>query len=255
MSFIRRLLAPAWLRKSQHLRLVQVNGVRYKRLVLHDAFIASEIERNLEAFGPSPRLPKLVTRFENEIWVEFVPGEVLTRVDDAALADIGAFYVELYSRAKRVQRTAETPWPQRLQRDLEFLRATHLIGDATWSDLVATAQRITPAELSLGFDYTDPVLKNFVRPARGGPLCAIDVESLVRERPIGAGIAKAAVFWLEPQMRSRLLESLHAAVPELRAQLPFVELCFLARWTKTKFLTGKRKRVSESVFEPFRSSG
>jgi hypothetical protein len=253
VTLFERLLARTWLHKSQHMRLVKVNGARYKRLVLHDAFIASEIERNLEAFGRTPRFPKLVTRFENEIWVEFVPGERLARVDEDTLHDLGAFYLELFSRASRLVPTSATPLSQRLQRDLEFLRDTHLIEAATWHDLTATAERITPQQLLIGFDYTDPVLKNFVRPSSGGPLCAVDVESLVRERPLGAGIAKASVFWLTPELRQQLLAPLDASLPELRTQLPFVELCFLARWTKTKFLTGRRKRVREALFAPFRT--
>jgi hypothetical protein len=112
-----------------------------------------------------------------------------------------------------------------------------------------------PRQLLVGFDYTDPVLKNFVLPEDGNPLCAIDVESLVQARPLGAGIAKASVFWLTPERREQLLAPLETELPALRAQLPFVELCFLARWTKTKLLTGKQKRVRESLFAPFRQAG
>ena len=252
---LKRLFARGWLHKSQQLRIVTVNGVRYKRLVLHDAYLAAEIERNLEAFGPSPRLPQLVTRFENEVWLEFVPGETLTHADDGVLAEVAAFYSELYSRTTGTVSTAETVLPQRLERDLEFLRETRVISTEAWRDLSATAERIAPRKISIGFEYTDPVLKNFVLPASGGPLCAVDVESLVQDRPLGAGIAKASVYWLTPAQRDRMLEQIDATLPQLRAQLPFVELCFLARWTKTKFLTGKPKLAHEQRFEAFRAPG
>ena len=74
----------------------------------------------------------------------------------------------------------------------------------------------------------------------------------MRDRPLGAGIAKAAVFWLTAPQRERLLAELDGPVPQLRAQMPFVELCFLARWVKTKFLTGKRKHAHEQHFKAFR---
>ena len=77
----------------------------------------------------------------------------------------------------------------------------------------------------------------------------------MRDRPLGAGIAKAAVFWLTGPERERLLALLDEPAPQLRAQMPFVELCFLARWVKTKFLTGKRKRAHAQHFEPFRGLG
>ncbi|MGH8636228.1 MAG: hypothetical protein ACREUZ_03740, partial [Burkholderiales bacterium] len=180
MTLLDRLFPRTWLRKSQRLRFVTVNGVRCKRVMAPDVFIASQIERNLEAFGPTLRFPKLVTRFENEVWVKFVPGERLARIDDEALRNVGAFYAEVYTRANRLQPTSETPWPQRLQRDLEFLHETGSIQTNAWHDLAAAAERIMPLQLLVGFDYTDPVLKNFVRPENGDPLCAIDVESLVQ---------------------------------------------------------------------------
>lgn len=250
---LRRLFARSWLKKSQQLRIVTVNGVRYKRLLLGDAYTAGRIERTLEAFGPSPRLPRLVTRFENEVWLEFVPGEALTHADDSVLAEVTAFYSEVYSRATRTVCSSDTALPQRLERDLAFLRETGVISIEAWRDLSATAQRIAPPTMAVGFEYTDPVLKNFVRPETGGPLRAVDVESLVQDRPLGVGVAKASVYWLAPAQRERLLAELDATLPQLRAQLPFVELCFLARWTKTKFLSGKRKLAHEQRFDAFRA--
>lgn len=255
MISLKRLFARGWLRKSQRLRIVAVNGVRYKRLVLHDAYLATEIERNLEAFGPTPRLPRLVSRFENEVWLEFIPGEPLAQADDDVTDEVAGFYADLYSRATRAVPAVDTPLPQRLERDLRFLRETGVIGVDAWDDLSAAAERLRPSMLSVGFEYTDPVLKNFVRPSSGGPLCAVDVESLVRDRPLGAGIAKASVYWLTGARRERLLARLDDAVPQLRTQLPYVELYFLARWVKTKFLSGKRKLAHEQHFKPFRGPG
>jgi len=67
---------------AEDLRFVTINGHRFKRLILHDSYLAAGIERNLEAFGESAYFPRLVARHENEIWVEFVEGEPLRTADD-----------------------------------------------------------------------------------------------------------------------------------------------------------------------------
>lgn len=251
---LRRLLSAGWLRKSQRRRFVRVNGQICKRLLLHDSHLAAEIERNLEAFGPSVMFPPLITRFENEIWVEFIPGEKLTRSDDRVVAAMAGFYSALYARAPRQVALAETPYADRVQRDLRFLHRAGLIDEATWRDLAAAAEALAPPRLWLGFDYVDPVLKNFIWRADSGRLCAVDVESLVCDQPLGTGIAKAAVHWLDPAQRAGLLARLDPAVPDFRADLPFVELAFLARWTKTKLLTGKTHLVDPARLMPFRAS-
>lgn len=249
---LRHLLSAGWLRKSQQRRFVRVNGQICKRLLLRDSYLAAEFERNLEAFGPSEMFPPLITRFENEIWVEFVPGERLRRVDDRVMAAMAGFYGALYARAPRQVALAETPYADRVQRDLRFLHRAGLIDDGAWRDLAMVAEALAPARLWFGFDYVDPVLKNFVWRADNGRLCAVDVESLVCDQPIGTGIAKAAVHWLGPAERADLLARLDPAVPDFQADLPFVELAFLARWTKTKLLTGKTHLVDPARLMPFR---
>ncbi len=253
---LRRWLGGAWLRKSQRLRFATVNGVRCKRVVLPDTSSAIRIERSLEAFGPSPRFPQLVARFENEVWVVFVPGERLVRADmPGALDEIIALYSDLYTRAPKAVAASETLSLQRAQQDLRFLRQVGVLDEAAWRELTAATERLVPERLWLGFDYVDPVVKNFVRPADGGPICAIDVESLAQEAPLGTGVAKAAVHWLTLEQRKRLLAAIEPKVPGLSAQLPFVELCFLARWTKMKLLTGKSDYLDAARFTPFRLQG
>ena len=113
---------------------------------------------------------------------------------------------------------------------------------------------LAPASLWVGHDCTDTILKNFVRTPEGR-IRAVDVESLGADQLLGSGAAKACLRWLGPE-RERFLARLRTAgVPDFFAYLPFVELCFLAFWTKSSFLEGKSRFVDPSLFERFRATG
>jgi len=84
-----------------------------------------------------------------------------------------------------------------------------------------------------------------------GRLCAIDVESLADRQLIGTGVAKACVHWLEPYRASFFQEIAALGGPEFLPYFDFVDLCLVARWSKTKFLTGKFKFVDPTLFDRF----
>ena len=119
-------------------------------------------------------------------------------------------------------------------------------------DLDAVANRMTPKTLWMGFDYSDPVLKNFVILKDSGKVCAIDVEGLADNQLLGMGIAKACLRWLDPY-RDLFFEHLgRPHVPDFRKDFPFIELCFLAKWTKRAFFEQKLKIIDPNLFERFR---
>lgn len=246
--FLRTLL-----RKSQRVRFVTLNGHRYKRVLTSDAYVASAIERNLECFADTDYFSPLVMRYENEVWVEFVEG---TRPQPEAgfAGQLADFYATLYRRNPHYLAIEDTPFAQRLQRDLRFLNQVGFLDRDAYRDLQASARRITPRQVWVGFDYMDPVLKNFVVRTDSGCICVIDVESVFDGNLIGSGIAKAGVHWLQQELfetvRARLAG--YGDVPDFFSYFPFIELQFLARWTKTKFLTGKRKFLDRRRFEKFR---
>ena len=115
-----------------------------------------------------------------------------------------------------------------------------------------TANGITPEAVWVGYEYTDAVLKNFIRAADDGRVCAIDVESLVADELIGMGYAKASQFWLGDH-RAEFLESLatHEG-PDFRPYLGFVQLYFLTQWMQRAFVEQKWRFVDAALFEPFR---
>jgi hypothetical protein len=239
--------------KSQQLYITTLNGKQFKRVVLRDCYLAAQIERDREAFGPCAALPPFVTRYENEIWVEFVDGTRVERADPSFVAMLADFYGMVYARRPRQLAVTDTPFPERLTRDLRFLRHLDLFGDDLHRALEQTAERLRPAHVWVGYDYIDPVLKNFVTRADGGGICAVDVESLADDQLLGMGVAKALLKWLDP-FRALFFDRLTACrAPDFQTYLPWVELCFLARWTKRVALEGKWRAVDPGRFERFRA--
>lgn len=237
-------------RKGQRLDFVQIGTARLKRIVLRDSYLAAEMERVFEAFGPSAHLPRLVLRHENEVWAQFVPGTPLARSGDAMRTSLAAFFTAVYARHSRLAELADTPFPARLERDLGFLHSAGVLDAPTWRALSAAADRLAPARVWVGFDYTDAVHKNFIVRDDDGAVCGVDIESLRDGQLIGVGVVKAALRWLAdaPGFLDLLARP---GVPDVRAYYRYVELSFIARWTKTKVMTAKSRFVDRGHFERF----
>lgn len=236
--------------KSQQAFFVTINGHRYKRVVFGDSVQAAEVAGVLEACRDRVGLPELVLLQESEVWVRFVEGR---RVDPGLASDweaLNDFFAALYARDSRLVDLAETALHSRLLIDLVFLRDSGVFDDARYRKLCDRAEQLRPEQIRLGYDYVDPVLKNFVMNEQG--LFAIDIESLHNGVALGSGIAKSGLHWLNDD-RQRFLERLaqQPGVPELARQQAYVDLCFVAGWTKRKLLTGKWSRVRPDRFDRF----
>ena len=109
--------------------------------------------------------------------------------------------------------------------------------------LCDAARALEPPTLWVGFDYTDPVLKNFVLAPPEPRLYAIDVESLESDQLVGTGIAKALVRWLDDPEREEILTRAAAPVPGMREAFPYVRLCFEAHYAVRMYLEQKWKRL------------
>lgn len=243
------------LQKSQRVYLVDLNGTRFKRIILRDSFLAARIEQNLERFGPSDRVPGLVMRYEHEIWVDFIPGGPVSGLGPELVQGLAELYAHIYARRPRRVPTDETLFAERLRRDLRFLGRVGVLSREGWGQLEAALPRLTPDAVWVGFDYTDPVPGNLVVASDDGRLCAIDVESLEDDELIGTGVAKALARWLEPH-RSDFLDALaRIGAPDFRSYLPFVELCFLAGYTRMMFLEKKRRNIRPELFDRFLAVG
>lgn len=252
----RRLLN--WLRarlrhgvgKSQQAFFVTINGHSYKRVVFGDSLEASAVAGALEACRDCVGLPELVLIQESEVWVRFVDGRKLdpaSQSDRHALMD---FFAALYAKDPELVDLAETTLHPRLLIDLGFLRDSGVLDEVRYAMLRERAGQLRPERLWLGYDYVDPVLKNFVINDQG--LFAVDIESLQKGVALGTGIAKSGLHWLSDD-RQGFLERICAqpGVPDLAAQQAYVELCLVAGWTKRKLLTGKWSRARAGHFDRF----
>jgi hypothetical protein len=236
--------------RTQRVYLVEIEERRFKRLVLPDSHAAQRVARQLGRFAGAGLCPSLVFERENELWVDFVEGELLSALeplDDAVLGQIADFFAALYASDARRVPVEATPFVHALHTDLRFLHDVGVIGTDAHEALRRVAARETPKEVWVGTDCVDAILKNFVR-TPDGRLVHIAVESLWEDQLLGSGVAKAAVRWLGPR-RSRFLDLLEARdVPGFLAYFDFVELCFLGFWLKQSFLEGKRRFVDPGLF-------
>jgi|SRR6056297_405300 len=226
--------------KRQSVYFVDINGTRFKRVVMGDSYEARLVERALEAAPPQARFPQLIQRHENELLLSFVEGR---KFDPACASDrsaLAVFFGSLYSTDRRGQ-SSRNLW-QALEIDLEFLVTAGLLDSSLRATLVERAAALCPAEIQVGLDYVDPVAKNFVVDADA--MVAIDVESLRQGVPLGTGIAKAGVHWLNRDAIGGFVDQVsEAAEFTLSGQQPFVELCFRVAWTKRKLLQGKHRSI------------
>jgi hypothetical protein len=242
------------LQKAKSIHFVTVNGHRYKRLLLCDSFLASEIERYLENFTQSGYFPPIVARYEHEIWLEFVEGISIKSVDEQFVVKIAEFYATVYGNKPALLEVKKSLFPDRLLQDLRFLHQIGVLTQASYQDLQDAVPGLIPEEVWVGFDYTDPVLKNFILRPETGQICVVDIDGLAENQLLGIGVAKACVRWLGPY-RSLFFSTLaKQGAPDIQKYFSFVELCFLAKWTKRAFLEHDWKVIQPTLFERFRRS-
>ena len=235
---------------SQRIYVVGIRGHRYKRIVFPDSHQAHRVAENLAAFGETRIYPSLILERENELWVEYIEGLGLDRVDAEVAEKIAALLGVLYARNPRLVPLERLPFKHALHTDLKFLHEVGVLAEGAYRKLDGVADRLAPREAWVGYDCTDAILKNFLR-CPDGRVRAVDVESLCGDQLLGVGAAKACLRWLETE-RERFLAVLRAeGIPDFQAYLPFVELCFLTFWQKSSFLEKKRRFVDARLFDRF----
>ena len=243
------------LRKTKSLHFVTINGQRFKRVQFADSAIARDIERNLEVFQAADIFPRLATRYEPEVWVDFIEGEQPRQVTEQVVRQVAEFYTTIYTKHPTLTDTTKTAFPVRLVQDLRFLHQVGVLSDSLYAQLPHIVEQLVPPQVWVGFDDTDPVLKNFVLSHDNGRLFAIDVEGIADNQLIGMGTVKASVRWLGEFRSFFYIHLTELGAPDFQSYLPFVELCFLAKWTKQNFFEGKKKKIDPGLFERFCEPG
>ena len=239
------------LQNSQRTLFTTRNGKRFKRLILRDTALAAECERNLEAFKGSPHFPSVAIRYEHELWLEYIEGSPLVDVDATLVKKIADFYAATYRHSAQTVNLTETVALYRLQRDLSLLNQVGVLSESVYHNLSSIAEKLAPESVWIGFDYVDAVRKNFIVTHRDGLVCGVDVDSLRKDQLIGTGVISALTHWLGPLQNAFFQHLFRDGVPDFRPYLPFIELCYLAAWTKMYFFEKKKKRIDPGRFERF----
>ena len=253
-SALRRRLLGRFI-PEKRVRLIQIGGVRCKRLTLPDTWTATQMTRNLDRFRSHRMVPVLIAQSANELLLEYVEGSPIGNPLDAAGCDqLAGFFAVLYAQDRHAVETRSAGFAAALQRDLEFLGRVGVLAASAVPELARAADALAPAQVYVGHDYLDPIPRNFVvTPA--GQLVAVDIEDLLPNQLLGSGVAKA-VLRTPGASRERLLEGIRrTAGLDLAPVLPFVELAFLAAWTKRALLKGRASLVRPELFEPYRTRG
>ena len=242
--------------KRQSVHFVSLHGQRYKRVVFGDSAQAGEVQEALDAFAGTQRFPPLIHRHENELLLGFVEGRGFDPEDSSDRARLAGFLADLWQRTPVETPRDALPFDARLAVDLDFLVQARVLDAARADALAGRARAEAPDTLVIGYDYVDPVAKNFLIVAEGpgrkqAPrLVAIDVESLRAGQPLGTGLAQASLRWLSPGdvpvMASQVAES---GGPDIDAQLEYVRLITTVAWTKRKFLQGKTHFIRSEHFD------
>jgi hypothetical protein len=226
----------AGLAKTHVVHFVDIGEARFKRVLFADSETARAVAEGLEHLADSECFPGLLMHQERQLWVGYLPGRSPALNDPADQERLIDFFVRLYAS---IPPTVADPAPfsARLVRNLDFLSRTTVLTHARADQLRDLERRLRPDRVQVGYDYIDPLGKNFV--VHGDRVVAIDIEALVPEMPLGTGLAKAKLRWpFDPsaQVLSRLAA---AGGPELAGQLVWTELCFLCDYFKQKLLQGK----------------
>jgi hypothetical protein len=236
--------------RTQRVSVVTIHGERFKRVVLPDSHHAERYARSLGLFGASGIYPSLLLVRENELWVEFVEGRKIERVEAGVVDKLARLIAVIYARDSRLVATDQTPFPHALHTDLRFLAQVGVLPETSRRRLSEAAERLTPPQVWVGYDCTDAILKNFVICA-DGRIRGIDIESLQGDQLIGSGVAKACLRWLGSHRERFIAEVRAHATPDFDRYLPFVELSFLAFWQKSSVLEKKRRFVDPTLFDRF----
>ncbi len=252
-SRLRRLLRRARNRlvNSHTVRLLELGGYRCKRITFHDSWLAEQAATSLRSLRGTKMCPELLAHFEHQVFVEYIEGKPVEAFGESHVPRLVEFFTALHATGSEARDISTLPIQGDLELDLAFLRNVSVLSDECAQDLSRAAGHLAPERLRVGFEYTDPLPRNFVeRP--NGDLVAIDVESFERDAVQGTGLAKVlarADDAFRECLFAQLRDSGHS---ELARALPFIELAFLADWMKYAFLKGREKIIDPGRFERFR---
>jgi hypothetical protein len=232
--------------KQQTVHLVEVGELRAKRVSFAHASQAAAVEAALEALRDTGVAPEPIARYANELWVEFVEGTPLDASAPPPVRELARVFQDLYRIGEAEVARGDRDFAREVVRDLELLRAAGVIDAGTHAGLERRVEASCPVRVFTGCDYVDARPGNFLRTPEGR-LRIIDVESLVCGELIGTGAARAWLRWPGLERESLLSELATHGVPRFADYADFLELRFVARWTKRCLLQRKLQLVDPGL--------
>jgi hypothetical protein len=231
--------------------LVVANGHKFKLLILGDSYMTARIATNLKTFSSFGIFPDIVGVYDNEIWLEFIEGNIIDKLDHDVINKMAHFYSVLFNKAPEKVSATEFGFVQKTHKNLKILNKLDFFTDDIYTNLDRKLINITPEDVWIGYDYTDPFLGNFIlTPERN--LLAIDVESVYNGRLLGTGIAKALALWPDQYGEKLFQEVCKLPIPDFRPYFTFVEISCLAEWVVRSVLQQRRPFVDSSYFDKFK---
>ena len=251
LRLLRQIFTRGYIKRQKAYR-VDHGGASLKRLVLADSFRAAELAAKLRRCEPWAPVPRVVSNFENELWVEFLEGRSVARDDPGVPSALARLLGTLNAENPRRCDPRELGLDRELRADLVLLREAGVFERGVYDDLLAAADAAIPETVWIGHDYSDPRPQNFLWD-KNDELCIIDVESMGSDALIGRGAVKAILRWMAPKREEFLDELAKYSAPDFLAYFPFVELHTLASWQKRSLLQRKTRLLQPALFDRFRS--
>lgn len=239
---LRNFLTP-----SHRVRLVEIGGYRCKRVSFRDSWLAERTARNLERFSGTKLFPQLILHFENELFVEFVDGTAIQTFGEEHLPPLVSFFTALYSTDAKARPGHGSNLLTTTHRDLDFLRDVDALPRELVRDVKERAAALLPDTLFFGYDYEDALARNFIS-TPSGEFVGVDVEALRDDRLLGGGVAKTLMRGSLDLRRAIYRHFEVAGLPHIAKTLPFVEIAFLANWTKRSFLKRRARNIDPQHF-------
>jgi hypothetical protein len=240
--------------KKQTVHLVEVGELRAKRVAFAHASQAALVEDALDALRDTGVAPQPIARYANELWVEFVEGTPLDSSARPPVQQLARVFQDLYRIGAAEVVRGDRDFAREVVRDLGVLRAAGVIDAGTHARLERRVETTCPVRAFTGCDYVDARPGNFLRTPEGR-LRIIDVESLVCGELIGTGAARAWLRWPGLEREALLSELAALGVPRFADYADFLELRFVARWTKRCLLQRKLQLVEPGLLRRLATRG
>lgn len=231
--------------KRMDVSFVTIGNQRYKRIKFLDNFSSQNANSRLEQFAACKHFPKVLVQHENELWVEYLEGKLLTDMNESLCAEFANLFANLYKKSSK--RVCAEKYLTHIENNLEFLHKINIIDYRQQQKLLSLLGMKTPNEIWVGFDYTDAIASNFLIERNSNRIFAIDIDSLNENCLLGTGLVKANTIWMQDHYLNSIIKLMKKQeIPDFYDDLLFIKLHFRSEWLKSLFLRNKRRRLERN---------